>query len=236
MNGTEGGEPKVTANVDATGSAPLGQRQSLTDQVYAKLRAEILTARRRPESFLLENELAREFGVSKTPIREALRLLVHEGWVVVLPRKGYLVRPLRFEDVREIFAIRQMIEPSLVVEAIKRATAEQLDVLQAHVDAQAAAPDDATALDAAADFHIGIAKLAGNGRAERILTGLVDEARRMNHLSTNMSRRLREDDELTEHRDLVEAMRRQDIEHAQEVMERHTRSSLRHKLAGLTEI
>lgn len=211
-------------------------RQSLTERVYAQLRHEILTAKRRPESLLLEHELASEFGVSKTPIREALRLLVHEGWVLGLPRKGYLVRPLRFEDVREIFAIRQMIERSLVGEAIKRATAEQLDALEAHVDVQAAALDEATALDATANFHVGIAKLAGNGRAERILSGLVDETRRMHHLRTNTSRWLREDGMLTEHRDLVEAMRRKDIQAAQEIMERHTGNSLRHRLAGLMEI
>lgn len=222
--------------VDTTDSTRGDARQSLTEQVYAKLRSEILTAQRTPESFLLEHELASAFGVSKTPIREALRLLVHEGWVVVLPRKGYLVRPLRFEDVREIFAMRQVIEPFLVVEAIKRATAEQLDELEAHVDAQAAAPDASAALDAAADFHIGIAKLAGNGRAERIMIGLVDEARRMNYAYPNLSRRLFEDAELTDHRDLVDAMRRQDIDQAREVMQRHSQESLRQKLAGLTEV
>ena len=95
--------------------------------------------------------------------REALRLLVHDGWVVVLPRKGYLVRPLRFEDVREVFAMRQMIEPALVVEAAKRGTPEQLDTLDRHIDAQVAAHDDMeAALNAAAAFHIGIAKLVAN--------------------------------------------------------------------------
>lgn len=96
------------------------------------------------------------------------RLLVHDGWVVVLPRKGYLVRSLRFEDVREVFAMRQMIEPALVAEAAKRSTPEQLDTLDRHIDAQVAARDDMeAALNAAAAFHIGIAKLAANERAER---------------------------------------------------------------------
>ena len=226
------------ANTGESNGSVSGQHrtQSLTDRVYATLRSEILTAQRRPETFLLEHELAAEFGVSKTPIREALRLLVHEGWVVVLPRKGYLVRPLRLQDVREIFAMRQVIEPFLVVEAIKRGTEEQLDELEAHVDAQAAATSATEALDAAADFHIGIAKLAGNGRAERIMIGLVDEARRMNYVSPALSRRLREDAEIQDHRDLIDAMRRQDIEQAYDVMERHSHESLRQKLLGLTEI
>lgn len=57
---------------------------------------------------MYEADLAAEFGVSKTPVREALRLLAYTGWVVVLPRKGYLVRPVELSDVRDIFAIRRM--------------------------------------------------------------------------------------------------------------------------------
>lgn len=213
-----------------------GDRRSLTERVYETLRSEILTARRRPETLLLEHELATEFGVSKTPIREALRLLVHEGWVIVLPRKGYLVRPLRFEDVREVFALRRMIEPTLVVEAIKRSTSAQLDELERVVDAQQAAEDIDEALDHATAFHVGIAKLANNKRAERVLLGLVDEARRMNHLAPALGRRVQEDAEIKDHRELVQAMRAQDIELAHEIMERHSRESLRQKLEGLTQI
>ncbi len=212
-------------------------RPSLTDRTYASLKEEILTARLRPESLLLEHELAAEYGVSKTPIREALRLLVHEGWVVVLPRKGYLVRPFRFEDVREIFAIRQMIEPMLVTEALKRSTSEQLDQLERYVDAQESAQDDAeAALDAAIAFHLGIAKLAGNQRAERILVGLVDEGRRMHYLVPALDNRLREPAEIDDHRALIAAMRAQDTERAHGVMSRHSRESLRQTLEGLTRV
>lgn len=212
-------------------------RPSLTDRTYASLKEEILKAQRRPESLLLEHELAAEYGVSKTPIREALRLLVHEGWVVVLPRKGYLVRPFRFEDVREIFALRQVIEPMLVMEALKRSTSEQLDQLERYVDAQESAQDDAeAALDAAIAFHLGIANLAGNQRAERILVGLVDEGRRMHYLVPSLDNRLREPAEIEDHRALIAAMRTQDTDRAHDVMTRHSRESLRQTLEGLTRI
>jgi DNA-binding GntR family transcriptional regulator len=216
---------------------PREVRSSLAESTYASLREDILTGRRRPETLLLEHELAAQYGVSKTPIREALRLLAQEGWVVVLPRKGYLVRPLRFEDVREIFALRQMIEPVLVVEAAKRGTPEQFDELERHVDDQQSAGDDVeAALAAAAAFHIGIAQLSGNKRAERILRGLVDEARRMHYLMPSLDSRLTERAELTDHRDLVAAMRRQDMELAHAVMERHSQESLRQTLEGLTRV
>lgn len=212
-------------------------RTSLTDRAYARLKEEILTAYRRPETLILEHELAEEYGVSKTPVREALRLLVHEGWVITLPRKGYLVRPFRFEDVREIFAMRQMIEPTLVVEAAKRSTSEQLDGLDRHIDDQIAAGEDAeAALNAAAAFHLGIAKLAGNKRAERTLAGLVEEGRRMHYLVPSLDGRLKEEAEFRDHRDLVAAMRRLDTDRAYEIMDRHSKESLRQTLEGLTEI
>lgn len=211
-------------------------RLSLTDRAYARLKEEILTARRRPESLLLEHELAEEYGVSKTPVREALRLLVHDGWVLVIPRKGYLVRPFRFDDVREIFAMRQMIEPVLVAEAAKRSTPEQLDVLERHIDAQVAAIGDAeAAMTAATAFHMGIAKLAGNSRAEKTLQALVDDSRRMHYLVPALDGRLTSHQEFRDHRDLVAAMRRMDLTLAQEIMERHAQESIRQTIEGLTQ-
>lgn len=187
-------------------------RLSLTDRAYARLKEEILTAHRRPESTLLEHQLAEEYGVSKTPVREALRLLVHDGWVLALPRKGYLVRPFRFDDVREIFAMRQMIEPTLVAEAAKRSTPEQLDILDRYIDAQVAAGGNAEAATiAAGEFHLGIAKLAGNRRAEKALRAVNDEARRMHYLVPSLGGRVTSDQEFRDHRDLVAAMRCMDL-------------------------
>lgn len=212
-------------------------RLSLTEKAYSSLREDIIKARRRPESMLLEHELAEEYGMSKTPIREALRLLVNEGWVVVLPRKGYFVRPLRFEDVREIFALRQMIEPAVVVAAAHRSTAEELDELEQHVHRQAAAGDDVeTALAAAAAFHREIARLGGNQRAERVLVSLFDESLRLHYLAPKYGSRLNEPAEIEDHLAIVEAMRTQDAALAFEVTERHHRESLRQTMNGLAGV
>ena len=86
------------------GTPRVADRQvSLTDQIYERVRQEIIEAKWRPGQILLEPELAALYGVSKTPVREALRLLVQEDWVIILPRKGYLVRPLRLGDIGEVF-------------------------------------------------------------------------------------------------------------------------------------
>src|SRR5690242_19444441 len=99
-----------------SGEPPAPKTESLTQQVYENLKEEILRAVRAPGEMVAEPELALRYGVSKTPIREALRLLLQDGWVMALPRKGYLIRPLALEDVRDVFALRQLLEPQLSAE------------------------------------------------------------------------------------------------------------------------
>ncbi|WP_086849077.1 FCD domain-containing protein [Amycolatopsis kentuckyensis] len=95
----------------------------------------------------------------------------------------------------------------MVVEAAKRSSPERLDALERHIDDQEAAASTEAALKAATAFHPDIARLSGNRRAEA---------------------------EIRDHRDLVSAMRRLDIERAYEIMDRHSQESLRQKLEGLT--
>jgi DNA-binding GntR family transcriptional regulator len=172
-------------------------RRSLTEQVYDALKREILTARLRPSQPLIENELAARFGVSKTPIREALRLLVQDGWIVVLPRKGYLVRPLSLKDVREVFALRLLLEPPVAAEAAARRSDDLLARLReaaAGPRSPGGAPGRAgeeqshqRTMRAARAFHLTVAEAADNGRLSHVLAALLDEVERLLHLMPQLS-------------------------------------------------
>jgi DNA-binding GntR family transcriptional regulator len=211
--------------------------QSLTERAYDRIKEEILLSRRPPEALLLEHELAQDYGVSKTPIREALRLLVNEGWVIVLPRRGYLVRPLRLEDVRDIYALRQYIEPNLVVEAARRSSPDQLAGLVEHIDAQQQARDRRDeAFRAGSNFHLSIARLASSARGLRILTGLLDEGRRLHHIVPALDSRLSETAELDDHRRIARAMADGDHELASKVMHEHLQESLRQIIRAFTDL
>jgi DNA-binding GntR family transcriptional regulator len=212
-------------------------RQSRTEATYHAIKDDILKGRLAPESLLLEHELANRFGVSKTPIREALRRLISEGWVLVIPRRGYLVRPLRLEDVREVWGLRQAIEPWLLVETSRRASTEQLNALLQWIDAQRSAADDRDrAVVSGSNFHLSLARLSGNGRAERILVGLFDEVRRLHHLQPRLDSRLSESQEFEDHLRIVDALKRRDPEEAADVMRSHLRESLRQMVHVLTEL
>jgi DNA-binding GntR family transcriptional regulator len=217
--------------------APLGQgeieagpgRRSLTEQVYDALKREILTARLRPSQPLIENELAARFGVSKTPIREALRLLVQDGWIVVLPRKGYLVAPLSLEDVREVFALRLMLEPQVTGEAATRGGADLVARLRRADLAASSLPGPArqqatplqSTMRAARAFHLTVAGTAGNGRLLRVLGALLDEVERLLHLMPQLGDHVTAMVEPAAHERIIAAIEAGDAEQAAAHMRAH---------------
>jgi DNA-binding GntR family transcriptional regulator len=211
--------------------------QSLTDQVYDLLKEEILRVERSPGDMLAEADLAARYGVSKTPVREALRLLARDGWVVVLPRKGYLIRPLKLEDVREIFSVRRMLEPNAAAQAAGIARADDIARLEALVHEQAAAEDDLDrALTAARQFHIAVAAMTGNSRLSDILVGLLDEVRRLHFLLPNVESHITSREELRAHRDLVDAFASGDSDRAAEIMLLHINEVVRTLVQGFSGI
>src|SRR5690606_1395419 len=194
---------------------------SLTDDVYDRLRDQILRVERRPGDVIYEADLAEEFGVSKTPVREALRLLAHSGWVVVLPRKGYLIRPVEPRDVRDIFAIRKMIEPSLAEEAARSASADQIASLTALLEKQSTATELDEALLAAREFHLALAEISGSHRVQSMLAGLVDEVRRLHHLLPHVETRITSEQELHAHSGILRALTDHDPEQARALTTEH---------------
>lgn len=194
---------------------------SLTDDVYEKLRDQILRVERRPGDVIYEADLAQEFAVSKTPVREALRLLAHSGWVVVLPRKGYLIRPVELRDVRDIFAIRRMIEPSLAEEAARSATREQIASLTDLLDKHSTATELDEALLAARKFHLALAEISGSHRIYAMLEGLVDEVRRLHHLLPHVETRITSQQEIDAHAAILSALTDHDPDQARALTIEH---------------
>jgi DNA-binding GntR family transcriptional regulator len=208
---------------------------SLTDRVYELLKDEILRVYRRPGDLLAEGELADRFSVSKTPVREALRLLARDGWVIVMPRKGYLIRPVRLEDVREIFALRDLLEPPVASLAATATRAEDIAALQRTIDAQAAAVGDLdAALGAARSFHIALVETSGNGRLSRMLVDLLDEVRRLHFLLPNVESHITSEEELQAHRSLIRAIADGQSEQAATIMRAHINEVARTLVRGFS--
>lgn len=136
-----------------------------SERVARHLRDEIIDGRRRPGSKLVERDLAAELGVSRVPVRDALRTLVAEGLVTARPRTWAVVRTFTPADVEDLHEIRSAIEVLAFRLAAQRWDEAGLARLRADLDRQlsaARAGDAVEARRAAADFHETVTALAGN--------------------------------------------------------------------------
>lgn len=103
---------------------------SLRGRVFKQLRADILSGKYKDNEELRENTIAKEYGVSRTPVREAIRQLELEGLVVTIPNKGAYVNSIKRKDVEDIYAIRALLEGLCARWAAQHITKEQLEAVE----------------------------------------------------------------------------------------------------------
>ncbi|WP_409483366.1 GntR family transcriptional regulator [Arsenicicoccus dermatophilus] len=200
---------------DMDSSAP-----SLAERLRGELRSRIVDTRLRPGAVLLEKALAEEHAVSKTPVREALQMLAVEGWVQVIPRRGYTVSSMGFHDIREVMELRRAIEPTVAASAAATVTRDLVDDLERLLDGQRSATSHARAVSAAAAFHRRIAQAARNHRAQTTLDRLFAESERAHALLPPLAAAIA-DTEVAAHQDVVDAIRSADPRRAETVMRQH---------------
>ena len=198
-----------------------GRGLSRTQQVYAALRDDIVRTRLAPGDLVIEPELAARFGTSKTPVREALQILVVEGLVVSIPRRGYVVRPLGINEVREVLDLRAIIEPPTTAMATRFATPEVLDELAAILREQRASTGTAALTDTARAFHERIVDASKNSRTRVLMSGLFDETTRSHHLIPALDARIHSEQENAAHQRILDAMVAGDPEAAERAMREH---------------
>jgi len=157
-------------------SQTLGSRHlPLRDQVLAALRTAIINGDYPPGERLTEERLAADFGVSRNPVREALRVAEADGFVVTLPRRGAVVASPSRTAVADVFAVRERLEPLGARLAAERADARGVAGLRAMLE-QARLATDADDLTRVAELntalHLRILHLSGNPWLTSIATSL----------------------------------------------------------------
>lgn len=199
---------------------------SLADRLAVQLREAILTGQIAPGSIVVEPRLAEEFSVSKTPVREALRLLASQGLLTVLPKKGYLVRTMGLNDVQETLDLRMLLEPHAAAAATGFLSQRLAVDLRGLLDTQAALSlaDPLGAMKAAQDFHQAIADASRNTRLADSLRFCFDETARAHHLLPGMQRYMGVPTELEEHEAIYAAIAAADARGAEDRMRVHLRS------------
>jgi DNA-binding GntR family transcriptional regulator len=198
---------------------------SFSAKAYGVIKDRILTCVYPPGSALNEGRLAEELEISKTPVRQALAMLAHEGFVEVLPRQGYRVTDLSIHDVQEIFNLRLLLEPAAAAMAADHATAEQLQELRALAEEHDNIGDDdyRAFVTQQRAFHVKLAEASGNGRLAATLTHLLEEMQRL-YLS-GLDVRAGIQQQHGDHRDLVAALLKGNHHLAHEIAVRQIESS-----------
>ncbi|MFD4573768.1 GntR family transcriptional regulator [Streptomyces sp. NPDC058417] len=200
---------------------PLG---AVRERVLAALRREIIAGRLRPGDRLVERELADRFGVSRVPVREAIRALVAEGFVLFETPRRTVVRRLSPTDVKELFELREALEVYAAGLAATRATSEALAELRALLDRAAEATragDAETITDVNTRFHDGILALAGNSLLISVMEPVDGRLRWLTRQNEEWPQLL------TEHRELYDAIASGDPHRARAHALTHVRANYR---------
>ncbi len=151
--------------------------KSLTQIAYEQLRSSILNGEMCAGELYNEMAIAKQLGISRTPIREALLELSNKGMVTFLPRRGVIVRSLSEEDVNELFELRQVLESHFLTKIAANPSDYDFSVLELNLKAQKAAAQKKNIPDYLrynAAFHSAMAELCNNQRMLEIYRAIVD--------------------------------------------------------------
>ena len=204
----------------------LDSYQPLREVVCESLREAIRSGVLQPGERIMEIQLAEELGVSRTPVREAIRKLEIEGYVVMMPRRGTYVASMSIRDINEIFEIRTALESlsnGLAADHITDDELEHLQRLLVIIGGYIKEGNIEKIVETDIEFHDLLYHAARNERLVGIISNLRDQLTRFRTLSMSYPGRLEET--LEEHRLIVDAIASGDRKAASRAAERHMENS-----------
>lgn len=193
--------------------------------VYENLKRRIISVELLPGSPIIEAEFAEALGVSKTPIREALRQLERDGFVVNVPSRGSMISHITTQEIHDVFQIREIIEAGAAKRAALGGANQEIAKLRAENDGLL---EDLDSIEeyvhewgAWEDIHQAVVKSLGNVGLQEVYQGLLDRILRIrNHYGKRLTRR-RYHDIIVEHNALADAILGGDGDAAELAMQRH---------------
>ncbi|TDO33534.1 DNA-binding GntR family transcriptional regulator [Kribbella sp. VKM Ac-2527] len=200
----------------------LTQRESLRDSVANALRAAVISGELKPGEVYSAPTLGARFGVSATPVREAMLDLVREGLVVSLRNKGFRVTEMSDDDLDDLAALRQLIEPPTVRDITPVIPAEDFPRLRALAEDIVVAAKAGNLIDyieADRVFHVTLLAYSGNRRLVDVVSDLRSKTRLLGLSPLVESGRLVQSAD--EHHDLMDLIESRDAEGAEALMRHH---------------
>lgn len=203
-------------------------KYSLSARVFQQVRERILSGVYRKGEELRENTLAEELGVSRTPVREALRQLELEGLVKIRPNRGAEVVGISLDDVEEIYEIRYLLEGLCAKWAAKNITDEQLGELEENIylsDFHANKGNYEQSVELDNRFHEIIYEASNSRVLNHVLSDFHQYVQRVRKVSLSAPKRALTSNE--EHRHIVEALRKHDGDMAEKQAMEHMKNTIK---------
>jgi DNA-binding GntR family transcriptional regulator len=197
------------------------QVEGEVERVYRLLREWLITAQLPPGEFLSDAVLAQKCKTSRTPVREACSRLAQDKWLSLIPRKGYLVRPISVRDIVELYEFRKLLECFAAEKAAQAATPESLAQLKNIVAVENNGRSNLKMILVANEaFHLRLAQIAGNQRVMDQLGLALGYVRRLDTLCTQTV------PGWIGHREIIRAIERRRPGEARKAMAEHVELSL----------
>ncbi|CAN7668317.1 GntR family transcriptional regulator [Caballeronia sp. LjRoot34] len=218
---------------DSSADETPGEAQSLPELAYRRLRANILSARIPPGSELRQERLAKEYGISRVPLREAMSRLNAERLLVQLPRRGYVVPSLTCDEIVEICEISMLLEEQAAVVATRvrtgRDVAEVESILQELEALDATDPEELESWHILAyKFHDRLFRSARRRRLHEVVANFRDAVEPYMRLEMDLLDHIQQS--TVDHRNIFEAFRTQDTEAAGRLSRQHAENIKAHLL------
>ncbi|MDE1555144.1 MULTISPECIES: GntR family transcriptional regulator [Comamonas] len=194
-------------------------------EVAELIRQRIYSRELEPGSWIDEMKMAEAFGISRTPLREALKVLAAEGLVTMKVRRGAYVTEVSEKDLRDVYHLLSLLESDAAATVAEQATAAQLEQLQRlHQELEAAVADADQFFRVNEAFHMQLLALCDN----RFLSQVVADLRKVMKLNRHQSlfKRGRIEDSLQEHAAIVQALTQRNPAAARQAMHTHFANGL----------
>ncbi|MBB3610854.1 GntR family transcriptional regulator [Rhizobium sp. BK602] len=219
---TERNEFNAIDESPAEGDSETRRSADSSERAYNTIRKLLVEFKLKPEERINEVQLAKTFGVSRTPIREALNRLASEGFVSLTPNRGFFVRSLSTEGLLDLYELRSIIECAAFRLMCERAEDDEIERLRAYWDAivegyRDQPPDTILAEDEG--FHMLIAELSGNPELVNQLSAINARIRFIRRIQ--IEHRTHDKRQVASHSAIVDAAVRRDVENGVELLRQH---------------
>ena len=201
--------------------------QPLRDVIFETLRRSIISGDIKPGERLMEVSLAEQMGVSRTPVREAIRRLEAEGLVTMIPRKGTHVSELSVKDIMDVLEVRTVLDQlatSLAAKHMQPAQVKALEIIHKQYISNVEKDNMEGAIRKDVEFHDVIYAASGNPRLVAVASSLREHVYRFRVIY--MKDNLIAENVLHEHEEILEALRNAQGSKASELAERHIKNQM----------